>query len=273
MPVFLSIGDIAAQLDHVDDPDVLQQAEKNPALERALEMSRPENWWGTGLRPEELLPIAEGEGIPTAWVPPPTVLQALVAAPRSERLAVLNSFQGTIIRQCEFLIDQCGDPPLSDNRVLLGRALAAFEAGYHEAAMALAVAVGESLALWACKLRGGIFASESARKTWEEARKKHPYSLARHEVAAVGPSQLKGFEVLRRALIGPIPRFFSPFYPSKDMPIPDTVSRHMTVHQPTVEHLSKTNALLAIMLSTSLLRERQFWNEDTRIPDVGWGGD
>jgi hypothetical protein len=58
------INDLIAELDHVDDPDVLERMKTNPALREALQMTRPENWWGTGLNPKVLFEIARDDGIP-----------------------------------------------------------------------------------------------------------------------------------------------------------------------------------------------------------------
>lgn len=62
----------------------------------------------------------------------------------------------------------------------------------------------------------------------------------------------------------PIPKFFATFYPEQGDQAPETVSRHATVHQPTVAHLTRDNSLLAIMLCTPLLREQQDWIEEVR---------
>ena len=262
----ISFKDVIEQFDHVDDPDVLEKATSNLALRMALDMSRPENWRGTGLTPEQLLPIAQEDAIPVAWVPPPEVLKALVNASPKDRLAVLRSHETEVLQHCRRLLTQCRDPWIGDETVLLGRSLAAFEAGYHEAAMALAVALGEPLAIWASEPRVQSFDSEAERATWEATRDKKRYSLARLELSAEAPGQkLKRLEVLRHALIAPIPKFFTPYYPGQ--PVPETVSRHATVHQPSVAHLSRDNALLAIMLSTSILREQQSWCEEVRADE------
>jgi hypothetical protein len=50
--------------------------------------------------------------------------------------------------------------------------------------------------------------------------------------------------------------------------IPDTVSRHATVHKPTVAHLTADNALMAIMLATSILTDQQAWCEEVRMSDA-----
>jgi hypothetical protein len=220
------------------------------------------------LTPEELLPIAEEDGIPIAWIPPPTVLKALAAASSPDRLAVLFTHRRAVLESCRSLLAECDDAWISDERALLRRALDALDAGYHEAAMALALVLGERLAIWASEPRVHVFESKADHDAWT-AKRKPKYSMARLELSGVAPNQrLERFEVLRHALIGPIPRFFTPFYADQGQPIPDTVSRHAAVHQPTVKHFSEENALLGIMLSTSILREQQEWCEEVRMSEV-----
>lgn len=261
----LRFQDVIDEFDHVDDPDALERAQTNPALRHALEMSRPENWRGSGLTPEQILPIATHAGIPVAWVPPAAVLKDLVAAPPQDRMRVLRDHEPSIVSHCYSLLGECDDPWVAGDLTLVSRALETYEAGFHEAAMALAVAVGEPLALWASEPRVKAFESEQERADWEKAKKKKRYSLAKLEIGAVKPGEkLKRFDVLRHALIGPIPKFFAPFHARPGEVIPDTVSRHATVHKPTVKHLSRENALLALMLCVSILREMQDWAEEVR---------
>jgi hypothetical protein len=261
----LRFKDVIDQFEHVDDPDVLEKARTNTALRHALEMSRPQNWRGSGLSPEVIIGVAVDGGIPVAWVPPADVLKQLAGAEPAARVTVLMGHEPAVLSQCHELLKECGDPWVEDERTLISRALSAYEAGFHEAAMALAVAVGEPLALWASEPRVKSFDSEEARAAWEAEKKNNKYGLAKLEIGAVKPGdKLRPLEVLRHALIGPIPKFFKPFHAKPGEPIPDTVSRHATVHKPTVQHLSKANALLALMLCVSILREMQDWAEEVR---------
>ena len=261
----ISFQDVINQLDHVDDPDVLEKVKGNLPLRLALDMSRPVNWRGTGIRPEAILAVATESGIPVAWVPPPSILRMLVSAVPEDRMVILRAHTADVVAQCDELLEECRDGWLHDDRVLVGRAIYAFKAGHHEAAMALAVAVGEPLALWASQERLRIFDSEAEKLAWEKQHKVGKYDLARIELAAVGTGQQrKRVEVLRHALIAPIPKFFTPFHARPGEVIPDTVSRHVTVHRPTVAHLTHDNALLAIMLCISILREMQASREEIR---------
>lgn len=263
----IRLQEILDQFDHVDDADVLEKAKTNRALSAALRLIRPKNWRGCGLRPEQILPVAVDGGIPVVWVPPISVLKALVAAAPVDRMGVLMASEAEVVAQCRLLLEECSDSWVSEMRTLIGRSLDAYQAGFHEAAMALAVAIGEPLALWASVPRVQTFENSQAEQDWEAKRKKSKYMLAKLELAAAGPDAPKPVRAKRKALIAPIPKFFTPFYAEQDEKIPDTVSRHATVHQPTIEHLSKENALLAVMLCVSLLREQQDWAEEIRDGD------
>jgi hypothetical protein len=71
----------------------------------------------------------------------------------------------------------------------------------------------------------------------------------------------------RKVLIAPIHRFFTGWYPDRGQKPPDGLSRHVVAHQPTQQHFSPENALLSLMLVTSLLREEQAWAEEVRRQD------
>jgi hypothetical protein len=197
--VMFSLDEIIAEFDHVDDPDVLERMKTNPALRAALEAIRPENWWGTGLSPKALLAIARDDAIPVVWVPPSAVLSDLAAAPdRNARVAVLLARKQEIVDHCKMTIHHCDDPWVADERTLAEKAIAAYEDGHQEAAMALAVCVGESLAIWASTPRWQVFASEADRDKWEKKRKKAGrYKWAALEVSPPGvdPSQDKFFRL------------------------------------------------------------------------------
>lgn len=258
--------DVLAELDHVDRPDALDEAKTNHALRIALEMSRPQNWHGSGLTPDRILPLAIDDGIPVAWVPPTDVLKALVAAPQGQRRAVLLAHEVEVLADCRRRLLECDDPGLDDTTHLLTRAFDAFDGGHPEAAMALAVSVGEPLALWASVPRVQVFDSRSARENWERDRKRKKYKLASMELDRVVPgSSMHRYEVSRHALIAPVKKFFTEFRPGD--PKPDVLSRHVVAHAPTPVHFSRTNALLALMLATSILREQQDWSEEVRATD------
>jgi hypothetical protein len=265
------ITDITGAYDHVDDPDVLERAKTNPALHDMLVMSRPRNWWGTGLNPKVLFEIAKDDGIPVVEVPPSHVLLDLAAAPdRNARMAVLLALKQEIVDQCKEITLDCDDPWAADACELIGKAIAAYEDGHYEAAMALAVSVSEPLAIWASTPRVQAFESRAAQEKDEEHREK--ISRSRYKWAAFELSDEKaglvcGDEWNYRALIAPIPLFFTGWSPDSGLEPPKSLSRHVVAHQPTRQHFSPENALLSLMLTTSLLRYQQGWFETFRYMD------
>jgi len=272
---FLRLAEIVDELDHVDAADAVERAKTNPALRMALEISRPANWHGTGLGPNEILSMAMESGIPVAWVPSAEVLRALVSGHPSHRMSLLVRHESDVVDHGRELLRECDDPWTDDEQHLLSKALSAYEAGFHEAAMALAVVVGEPLALWASIPRAQVLDSAYGASGFDTA-KLSGYQRARLEFEsklANSSASARNYDVLRQALIAPIPSFFTPFFGKPGEPIPETLSRHATVHHPTPQHLSRENALIALMLGVSILRDQQAWAEEVRFEESEQGVD
>jgi hypothetical protein len=213
-------GDVIAECDHVDDPDVLERAKTHPALYEALQMTRPENWWGTG-NPKVLFAIAKDDGIPVAWVPSASILLDLAAAPdRNARMSVLLARKQEIVDQCKMIILNSDDPWVADERALIEKAVAAYEDGHLEAATALAVSIGESLAIWASTPRVKWFKSKAEREDWNNRRKEYTkkYTWAADELS-IANDELSPDKIL----MAPIPRFFTSWNPTKGQKPPDTL--------------------------------------------------
>ena len=263
-----SLRDVIEQFDHVDDPDAYEKAQTTPALAAAMDWLRPRNWHASGLTPDDILPVAVDGGIPVVWVPPTEVLIEVTEADPSDRIGVLVSRGADVLAHCEALLAQCSDPELQESRTLAARAVGALRADHHEAAMALAVAVTESLAFWVAEIRTIPYGNHDEHDLHDAQLGKRDNLPNRYRLAGELLEQMdsdereRRFDVMRRALLAPIPKFFTKFHPDDGDPVPETVSRHATVHRPTVEHLSPANALLSVMLCTSYLREQQQWIED-----------
>ncbi|WP_067504383.1 hypothetical protein [Actinoplanes sp. TFC3] len=278
MPKISFAGVTAASL-QIDDPKVLDRAKNSPEVHIALQMLRPRNWWGAGISPNTLQQLSRDDGIPVAWVPPTATLNDLASAANSTaRSAVLLAHEGAIVDDCVEALYACVHPWLADEAALAHRALSAYKDGHYEAAMALAIALGEPLAKWWSvpqlpdsfdteEHRQALQATFDAEKDAAKAagRKLHStYQLARAllDKPGIDPSRL----AFRWQIVAaPIPKFFTPWRDGKDLP-PDDLSRHVIAHRPTVVHMNRRNALVAQMLVTSLLREWQHWAE--RLQDL-----
>ena len=266
---FLTMGEIQAAFPRVDYPDALEQARVDRALSVALEICRPRNWWGTGAS-QSLLRSARVEGLPLAWVPrSQTIVELNVAADPQARLGVLQSKQKQILQDCDDTLNVCTDEWLVDEATLARRSLTAIREGHHEAGMALAVALAEPLAAWAATPRATAFWSKQDHADWEKERLRSKYAWAEIEIDRAGHGAVAPWDFRYQVLIAPIPRFFTTWWPDEGSLPPERLSRHVVAHHPTPDHFSVTNALLAIMLVTSILREQQDWSEEVRHDDAG----
>lgn len=264
------LGAIFAELEHVNDPDVHERAKTNPALAAAYKMLRPNNWFGSGLTPDQALPIAVDSGIPVCSVPPPQVLRAIFEADPDNRMGVLRANEAAVLEQCVTLIESFSAPEIEDAQALTRCALAAYIDGHHQAAMALAVSVAEPLVRQATTQELHIFDSPEAQAAYLKRVKSH-YKNAAHLLDYIAThTDRQSWLMSRRALLSPVPKFFTRYKREEGDPIPETASRHATVHNPTVEHLSKENALIALMLCTSLLRDQQSYLEYLRDQQEAW---
>lgn len=270
---FADLGEVFAQLKHVDDSDVHEKARTNPALAAAYKMLRPANWLDSGLTPDEVLALAVESGIPVCGVPPQQVLTDLAAADPNDRMDVLGAHEKSVLEQCATLIEESDDPAIRDTQTLTRSALRAYVDGHHEAAMALAVAVCERLAIDAAEREVRLFASAEHQAEYEKAAKSNQskYTTAAQSLDYFNPqADGRSWLMYGRALLSPVPKFFTPYYPDQGDPVPETASRHAAVHNPTVEHLSRENALIALMLCTSLLHDLQSWREYEREQRLAW---
>lgn len=264
---YLTMSDIMAALPMVDDLDALEKSARDPALHAALEMSRPENWWGTGAG-ERLLRHARAEGLPLAWVPSATVIKALDSASSADgRLAVLQTHRAQILADCRDVLSACRDVEIAGDVALAREALDAVAAGHDAPGMALAVCLGEPLAAWAATPRVRSFESAEEQRDWERRRKLSQYGWAKIEMDIVGNDFAAPWNFQYQVLIAPIPRFFTPWRPSDGTAPPTHLSRHVVAHQAAVEHFTPANALLSLMLVTSILRTQQEWIEEMHIQD------
>lgn len=280
----ITMSDIIDELDHVDDPDVLERIKAHPALLDALQiMRRPQNWWGIGMNPQMLFDLAKADGIPVMYIPSTAILRKLATTTdRTARMAVLMLHQEEILNDCKELVSDGDDISwlpeqyrLTDEYGLIQKAFAAYEAGHHEAATALAVAVCDALARSLTKSGGQPLLSQDdwadddkwgdkSYEKWEKRlkeyvkknRKKYEgYNRATWELSADHDNFFRPLDWHDKALIAPILRFFTSWHPEDGTPPPTHLSRHVVAHQPTLAHFSKENALLALMLVTSLICE------------------
>ncbi len=268
---FMTFGDVLKQMPHVDDLDAAERAKTDGALEAALSHARPPNWWGTGAN-QPLLLAAREDGLALAWIPRAEIVQAVdAAADHVGRVAILMARQAEIIEDCKAALEECDEDELEDTVYLAQCAIDALVCGHYEASMALAVSMGEPLAMWASTPRVRGYGSRADKEQWEKYLRdlRSRYSYAQAEICRLGPGPVEYWDFSYQVLVAPIPSFFTAWKPEWATPPPAALSRHVVAHLAPREHFTPENALLAVMLVVSILREQQEWTREVRIDDAG----
>jgi hypothetical protein len=185
--------------------------------------------------------VVSEDGLPLAWVPRGRIVNRILASQTQRgRLGVLRAHRQDIVEDCRACLAACHDKAVIGEAQLARKALEALAAEHDSAAQALAVVVTEST------IRRFI------DKRYEDARKKAQFD---RDVS---------IQLFRTTVaVAPVLRFYTTWYPDQKQPIPKGLSRHVSVHQPTMRHYTRTNALIAVMLMSSLLREVCEWQ---RLP-------
>lgn len=216
--------------------------ELGKTVEQGLRRAYPPNWDVDGVRLRSIRPIVAEDGIPIVWIPRGRIVTELMAANnRDERLQILSSHEAEIISDCAACLEECSAPELADAVALAKRAVAAYGSGLFEPGQALAVVIAENIIT--DHVAGG-----PGRGSYEKAKRVAEFS---------GSIMLA--ELRRAAAIAPIVRFYTEWYKSSGQPPPSELSRHVSIHEPNLQQYTRSNAVLAMMLAVSLLREVTHW--------------
>jgi len=223
--VFRAIGDALPKIDLSGLARALQR------LREAL----PANWDSLDLY-QELAEIAREDGIPVVWVPPGEVLMELVAASdRSARLQVLRTRQTEVLTGCRDVLSEVAEADMVVRVPQALEAISALESGLAAAAQTLAVAVTEAV------LTAHVANGRTYKKLADDVDV---------DVEELSIAELRGAVALL-----PVIRFYTTWWSSSGTPPPAELSRHVTVHLAPASHLTADNALVAVMLLTSILRD------------------
>jgi hypothetical protein len=90
------------------------------------------------------------------------------------------------------------------------------------------------------------------------------YKVAKDFAKIDDPKYLTMTELRFRAALAPIGPFYVTWWPSTGDPMPEQLSRHVTVHQADPTHYTHGNATIAIMLLASVLRGVQEYLDLTK---------
>jgi hypothetical protein len=207
----------------------------------------PLNWWSVPqFDGDAATAIMQNEGIPLAWVPRAEIVADLTAAPdAATRDTILVARTPEIVEDCRRRLAEVLDADLQYLDGLIEDALRALEQSNPTAAQALAANVFDTL-LRDMGHRGRLFAGVTGRFRYRDVT---------GSITAVSDDTLIG---LYRAtcVLTPVLKALEEFNFETD-PVPERFRRHATAHRAGTIQYTAANAVIAIMLATSLLREAQ----------------
>jgi hypothetical protein len=191
--------------------------------------------------------ILNDESLPLVWVPRAEIVtEMLAAATREERVAVLVARRAEVADDCRGVLADVDHPRLLGQRRLLTAAVDALANGHDEAAQALAVLVVETAVLQAAAA-GHIDGVAKHTKLYERVK----------DAVRVNLDEAPVWLLRVVVSLAPVAGFFAPFFPHKGDPVPEGMSRHVTVHFAFDEHYTEEHAVVAVLLMASVVRGLQ----------------
>lgn len=202
----------------------------------AFRRSLPDNWEGLP-DPEELAKWTAA-GVPVAWVPRSDTLYRMLETDVSDRDEFLAAHYESILEDCEALLQRA---PRTEQTDALNEVVTCLRQGQQRSGQALAACVITDLLV-----QGFRFPHMSG---------------ARRSIEAV-PTDLEEVALLeyRRVMVlRPVGVALTRFDPGIGSVPPEDFNRHATVHTVHEAQFTAPNALVSLLLATSLLAE--LWRE------------
>jgi hypothetical protein len=196
--------------------------------------------WGALVEFDEAGKVALDDGIPLAYIPPAAIVTRILAAQSpADRRQVLVDETPAITEACRVIVtDAKITAAFPEYTPLAQAAVRALAEGHYQGAQALAVNVAESF------VREWI--AEKYHKVKKHVLEADPAKADPNEPWI--PSRLR-----LEMMILPLLKFFDDWSPKSRKSAPTDLSRHLTAHQATAAHYTPINAVVAVMLMTSLL--------------------
>lgn len=198
----------------------------------------PENWDGVD-KPKlgDIEAILLDEGIPLMWVPGPRILAALLDAPDppARRRIIGQRWKG-VLSDCEVALATIDLADLSDERDFAVKCAKALRDGHTEASQALSANLLDSV------LRGWY--DEAARRT-----------LTKNQFKKSGVKiDLDDYEIREAFTVAPVWHAYAQYRPENGDPVPSKFARHASAHSVSRRQYTRINAVIGLMLVTSLLK-------------------
>lgn len=203
-------------------------------LEQQMQAVCPANWPRPTPDMTRIREIIETDGIPIVHIPRAEIVQKIVDADDYDsRLQVINTHSSGIADDCEVALQPDFHVSLSAQVPLARRAIDTYKAGYFEAAQALSVSVCDTYLNY-------LFRKQSYAQMVEQV------AIDKSDDASVGYA----FNV--HYALTPAVSFLVKWFPGDTGEPPTKLSRHRSIHNASVDHMTKLNATIAIMLMTGM---------------------
>lgn len=219
--------------------ETLQQAGRVAA--EAWDRGMPRNWKGFEFEEiEATIARVRATGFSLAWLPQTDVLREVLAAPEEDTAAVLLAHRDEVVGDMSACLDEITADRYTQERDAAVAAVAAFADGNPKAAQALAASVFTSALHVA-------FEDRQIGRIGRRLAETDP------EDAVISQLRLRTIYLAAKQALGE-------FHPATAEPERREFNRHNTAHRITEAQWTEANALSALMLAISLLRELDSWD-------------
>ena len=203
-------------------------------IEEHLNAVLPENWPRPMPDPGVVEHITQDDGIPIVHIPRAEIVQQLVdSAGFDDRIEIIEARVDEILEDCAKVLEFEPHENIAGQHPLVVEAVEAFQAGFVGSAQALAVTVCDT---YLKRFFEKNYSAMIEKATLDDDSKNHNALILFNYLYPM-------------ATIVP---FLTPFFPDEDATPPSMLSRHVTIHFASVEHVHRLNATVAVMLATSL---------------------
>ncbi|WP_139334707.1 hypothetical protein [Mycobacterium colombiense] len=194
----------------------------------------PANWPRPVPDLQRIEEVLETDGIPIVHIPRAGIVQAIVDADDyAARIQIIEERADDIAEDCKLALNRDFDGLLGEHIPLLLRAVETYQAGYHEAAQSLAVAICDTYL--------------------KKLFKNDKYKDMAQKMAIEESNEVSVFHAFNfHYALAPAVRFLDPWWPGDEGPPPSKLSRHLSTHNASTDYMTNRYAVIAIMLATSM---------------------
>lgn len=234
-PALLPLADMAEKL------NMAMQDQFAPAFEllsSVIQKIFPTNWGDARPRDwDEFEHMLAHEGIPVLWVPGPQIIAAIFEAKTAtERRRVISRRWKGIVNDCETVLQGVTHQHLVDERAFALDCVRALRDGHTNAAQALAANLLDSV----------------MRKFFSKALR---VKLTKNKFKQDGVTfDFDDYDFRLALTFAPVWCAHAEYWPDKGDPIPSDYGRHPSAHGVSRRQYTRINAVIALMLVTSVIK-------------------